>query len=124
VDEVRVVLVDDQQAFLRALEAVVDETPGFTVVGVAASGESCLAQAAALLPDMVLLDVNLPGIDGVETATRLMTSDMPLVVVLLSTYDEDVGERFVADSGAAAYLTKSAFSSEQLQEIWARCALP
>ena len=118
-DVVRVLLVDDQPAFLRAMASVVEETPGFVAVGAAESGEECLALAEALHPDLVLLDVNLPGIDGVETAKRLTERSMPPVVVLLSTYDEDAGERFVAESGAAAYVTKSAFGSERLQEIWA-----
>ncbi len=117
-DVVRVLLVDDQPAFLRAMAAVIEETRGFVAVGVAASGEECLLLAEELRPDLVLLDVNLPGIDGVETAKRLGRRDLPPAVVLLSTYDEDAGERFVAESGAAAYLTKSALGSDRLQEIW------
>ncbi len=116
---VRVLLVDDQRAFLRAMAAVVEETRGFLSVGAAVSGEECLLLAEALRPDLVLLDVNLPGIDGVETAKLLGRQAVRPVVVLLSTYDEDAGERFVAESGAAAYLTKSALGSDRLQEIWA-----
>ena len=68
---VRVLLVDDQRAFLRAMASVVEETRGFLSVGAAVSGEECLLLAEALRPDLVLLDVNLPGIDGVETAKLL-----------------------------------------------------
>ena len=115
---VRVLVVDDQAAFLRAMTSVVRETPGFEVVGEASSGEESLVVASELLPDLVLMDVNLPGIDGLEATRRLLTRDRPPVVLLLSTYDEDVGEHFVAESGAAAYLTKSAFEPEQLQGAW------
>jgi DNA-binding NarL/FixJ family response regulator len=115
---VRVLLVDDQAAFLRAMVAVVAETPGFRVVGAASSGEDSLVVASELLPDLVLMDVNLPGIDGLEATRRLRGRPSPPVVLLLSTYDEDAGVQFVAESGAAAYVTKSAFGPDRLREAW------
>lgn len=116
---VRVLLVDDQAPFLQAMSAVVQETDGFEVVGEASSGEEFLLAAAELLPDFVLMDVNLPGIDGVEAARRLRARPSPPVVLLLSTYDEDVGAQFVAESGASAYVTKSSFGPDRLREVWA-----
>lgn len=115
---VRVLVVDDQAPFLRAMTSVVEATPRFEVVGSASSGEDCLAVAAELLPDLVLMDVNLPGIDGLEATRRLRVSSSPPVVLLLSTYDEDAGVDFVAESGAAAYVTKSAFGPDRLAEVW------
>jgi DNA-binding NarL/FixJ family response regulator len=120
VDVVRVLLVDDQESFMHALLAVVGETTGFTVVGQAATGQECLRLASQVGPDLVLLDVNLPDIDGVEVGRRLRAGDAPPVVVLLSTYDEDAGERFVVESGANAYVTKSAFAPDVLARTWAR----
>lgn len=108
---VRVLLVDDQAPFLRAMSAVVEETAGFEVVGEASSGEESILAAAELLPDLVLMDVNLPGIDGLETTRRLQGRQSPPVVLLLSTYDEDAGAHVVAECGAAAYVTKSAFGA-------------
>ena len=95
--DVRVVIVDDQEAFRRAMAAVVDETDGFVIVGQAESGEQSLELAAELTPDLVLMDVNLPGIDGVEASRRLRADGRP-VIVLLSTYDES--DIDVAGSGA------------------------
>lgn len=115
---VRVLLVDDQAPFLGAMRAVVEETAGFEVVGEARSGEESIHAAAELLPDLVLMDVNLPGMDGVEATRQLRGRRPPPVVLLLSTYDEDAGALFVAESGAAAYVTKSAFGPERLTETW------
>ncbi|HEY5848944.1 MAG TPA: response regulator transcription factor [Microlunatus sp.] len=117
-DVVRVLVVDDQAAYLRAMTSVVQETPGFEVAGHASSGEESLIVAAQLLPDLVLMDVNLPGIDGVEATKRLLGRDHPPVVLLLSTYDEDAGKHFVAESGATAYVTKSAFGPDLLEDAW------
>jgi DNA-binding NarL/FixJ family response regulator len=115
---VRVLLVDDQAPFLRAMSSVVDETSGFEVVGEASSGEESILSAAELLPDLVLMDVNLPGMDGLEATRRLRERRSPPVVLLLSTYDEDAGAHFVAESGAAAYVTKSAFGPDRLRDAW------
>ena len=115
--EVRVLIVDDQEPFRRAMAAVVDATDGFVVVGSATSGEESLTMAAELLPDLVLMDVNLPGIDGVEAARRLSGTPGGPVVVLLSTYDED---QFEMDGcGAMAYVAKAAFGPDRLSEAWA-----
>lgn len=115
---VRVVVVDDVSAFNAAMVSVVGETPGFEVVGIASSGEEALAVAAAVLPDLVLMDVNLPGIDGLEATRQLLSEDPARIVLLLSTYDEDAGEQFVAESGAAAYLHKAAFGPDRLEHAW------
>lgn len=117
-DLVRVLLVDDQAAYLHAMSSVVKESPGFVVVGEASSGEQSIVVAARVVPDLVLMDVNLPGIDGVQATRLLRAGGSPPVVVLLSTDDEDVGEQFVAESGAAAYLTKSMFGPARLLDVW------
>lgn len=114
--EVRVLIVDDQQPFRRAMSAVVGETDGFVVVGSASSGEEALARAAALRPDLVLMDVHLPGIDGIEATRRLTGSPCAPVVVLLSTYDEDQFE--LAGCGAASYVAKAAFGPDRLSAAW------
>jgi DNA-binding NarL/FixJ family response regulator len=118
--EVRVLVVDDQEPFRRAMTAVVEETDGFVVVGSATTGEESLLAAAALRPDLVLMDVNLPGIDGVEASRRLTAVEGGPVVVLLSTYDAEDFD--VAGSGAATYVAKAAFGPDRLSETWQAAA--
>ncbi|MGH8894582.1 MAG: response regulator [Actinomycetes bacterium] len=122
VADVRVLVVDDQALFRRAMATVVEATDGFEVVGQVASGEESLSAAATLRPDLVLMDVNLPGIDGLEATRRLRETDPPPVVLLLSTYDEEAGVDFVAESGAVGYVTKSAFGPDRLVAEWSAVA--
>jgi DNA-binding NarL/FixJ family response regulator len=116
---VRVLIVDDLDTFRSAARAVVQSTPGFEVAGEVASGEESVDRARALRPELVLMDVSLPGIDGTE-ATRQIRADVPDAVVLLLSARElgDVGS-LVAGCGAAAYIAKSTFSSKSLTDAWA-----
>jgi CheY-like chemotaxis protein len=115
---VRVMLVDDQPPVLRAMAALVEETPGFEVVGRVVSGEEAVTAAALLLPDVVVMDVNLPGIDGLEATRRILSHSPATMVLLVSTYDEEAGASFVTESGAAAYVTKARFGPDQLEKVW------
>jgi DNA-binding NarL/FixJ family response regulator len=116
---VRVLIVDDQEPFRMAARMVVDITDGFEVVGEAETGEDSVAKAHDLQPDLVLMDVNLPGIDGLE-ATRQILGDRgdAVVVLLLSTYEESEYAPRAAECGAAAYIPKSVFGPDRLESAW------
>jgi DNA-binding NarL/FixJ family response regulator len=120
---VRVLIVDDEDLFLRAASAVVDEVDGFEVVGSVGSGEESISAAEKLRPDLVLMDVNLPGMDGLESTRRLRARAVSAVVLLLSTLDEDEFDGDVEACGAAGYLTKSAFGPDTLAAAWAAASL-
>ena len=116
---VRVLIVDDQEPFRRAAAAVVELTDAFVVVGTVESGEDCLAAAPGLRPDLVLMDVGLPGMDGMQATRRLSTLGRPPVVVLVSTHDEEELGDEVRACGAVAYVKKSEFDAGRLAAAWA-----
>ena len=119
---VRVLIVDDQAPFRHAAEQVVEATNGFEVAGVVSTGEAAVQAAQALRPDLVLMDVHLPGIDGPEATRRILAgpgNPRRPVVVLLSTDEDDHGGAWVAGSGAAGYLAKRAFEPGRLRAVWA-----
>jgi len=116
---VRVLIVDDQEPFRLAARMVVDATDGFDVIGEAETGEDAVSMAADLAPDLVLMDVNLPGIDGLEATRRILAAaDVP-VVLLLSTYEEEEYAPRAAECGAAAYIPKAVFGPDRLAAAWA-----
>ncbi|HAM03255.1 MAG TPA: response regulator [Acidimicrobiaceae bacterium] len=116
---VSVLVVDDQLPFRRAARTVVELTPGFEMVGDAASGAEAVEMVAALEPDLVLMDINMDPMNGIE-ATRRITAAVPAtVVVLLSTYDADDLPADARDCGAAAYVHKEEFGPAVLAQVWA-----
>ena len=116
---VRVLIVDDQEPFRLAARMVVEATEGFEVVGEAETGEQSIDLARRLAPDLVLMDVNLPGINGLEATRRILQDSMRVVILILSTYEEEEYAPRAAESGAAAYIPKSVFGPERLAEAWA-----
>jgi DNA-binding NarL/FixJ family response regulator len=115
---VRVMIVDDQEPFRLAARMVVEMTDGFDVVGEAETGEDSVAMAAELRPDLVLMDVNLPGINGLDATRQILAASDTVVVLLLSTYEEAEYAPRAAECGAAAYLPKSSFGPDRLEEAW------
>jgi DNA-binding NarL/FixJ family response regulator len=119
---VRVLIVDDQEPFRLAARMVVEATDGFDVVGEAESGEDSVAMAAELAPDLVLMDVNLPGINGLDATRQILSGAAgsgAVVVLLLSTYEEEEYAPRAAECGAAAYIPKAVFGPDRLESAWA-----
>jgi DNA-binding NarL/FixJ family response regulator len=116
----RVLIVDDQEPFRLAARAVVEMTDGFEVAGEAETGEAAVDAARDLGPDLVLMDVNLPGIDGIEATRRILEdSGGRTVVLMVSTYEAEEYAPRAAEAGAAAYIPKSEFDPDRLEEAWA-----
>jgi two-component system invasion response regulator UvrY len=115
-----VLIIDDQAPFRRAARAVVAATPGFEVVGEAASGEEGVELAASLSPALVLMDMKMPGVDGIEATRRIHDARPKSIVVLLSTYDAGDLPENACECGAAAYVHKEEFGPEVLEDVWRR----
>lgn len=112
-------VVDDQLSFRRAARAVIDATPGFVMVGEAASGTEALHRADHVEPDLVLMDVYMPEMDGMEAARRLTKAHPICVVVLVSLEDFDDPPSVAAACGAADFLPKQDLGPAVLRDLWA-----
>jgi DNA-binding NarL/FixJ family response regulator len=117
-DAVRVLAVDDQEIFLRAVRALIAATPGFEQVGEARSGTAALELAAQLHPDLVLLDVRMPDMDGLETARRMADIDPDAIVILISLEEVSEVESSAGSGCAHGYLRKQELSTHALRAIW------
>ncbi len=111
-----VLIVDDHADFRRSAGAML-EVDGFAVVGEAADGAAALAMLAAVHPDIVLLDVQLPGIDGFEVADLLAAGHNPPVVVLISSRDADSYGPRLRESPVQGFIGKSDLSGAALTAV-------
>jgi DNA-binding NarL/FixJ family response regulator len=112
----RVLVVDDHAGF-RGCASELLQAEGFDVVGEAEDGASALARAAELLPELVLLDVQLPDLDGFEVAERLLAVNPDLAIVLVSSRDRSSYGPLVEQSGARGFVAKSDLSGESIEGL-------
>jgi DNA-binding NarL/FixJ family response regulator len=119
---VRVLIVDDQRPFRVAATAVAESIDGFEVVDAVETAEQALDGIGRTRPDLVLMDLNLPGMDGVRASRLLRERHPEIVVVLLSSYDEAEFADLITDCGATAYVPKASFGPDRLEAIWQRKA--
>lgn len=116
-DPVRVVIADDHPFFRDGLRVLLDAAPETTLVGEATSGDEVIALAAELQPDVILMDLKMPGLNGIA-ATRQILQSSPNVAVLVVTMFEDDASVFAAvQAGARGYLLKGADKEEMLLAI-------
>jgi DNA-binding NarL/FixJ family response regulator len=117
-EKIRLLIVDDQVLFLESLSTFLRNYAGdIEVVGTARNGSEALEKAAALRPDIVLMDVHMPVMDGVEATSRLIKSQPGVRILILSTYDEDEYVRKALKLGAAGYLLKDISPTELIASI-------
>jgi DNA-binding NarL/FixJ family response regulator len=117
-ERVSVMIVDDQSPFREAARAVLARVEGFELIAEVDSGEAAVAASAELAPDLVLMDINMGELDGIE-ATRLITDVRPATkVILVSTYTVDEVPPAARTSGAVAYLNKDELSPRVVRRLW------
>lgn len=115
---VRLMIVDDQEPFRSAARLVVGLLDGFAVVAEAASGEEAVRLAAEAAPDMVLMDINLPDIDGLEATRRILAARPEVRVLVMSTYEAAEFEGPALAAGAVAFISKSDLEPETISACW------
>jgi two-component system, NarL family, invasion response regulator UvrY len=115
---VSVLIVDDQAPFRLAAKAVVRATPGFDVVGEAKSGNEAVELVGSLHPELVLMDINMDGMSGIEATRRIVEDGDGVSIVLLSTYDESDLPADARSCGAIAYVHKERFGPDVLDTVW------
>lgn len=118
-EPVRVVLVDDQELIRRGMRMLLDISDDIVVVGEASEGEAGLAVIAQTVPDVVLTDARMPGVDGVALITRLAAMPQAPPAIVLTTFDVDELVRAALDAGAAGFLMKDASVDELVRAILA-----
>lgn len=113
-----VLIVDDQAPFRSVARMVVTMTPGFNVIGEAETGETAVATAARSMPDVILMDINLPGISGIEATKQILGTRPGTVVILLSTYRAEDLPGDARNCGAARYVHKEDLEPSVLVDAW------
>jgi DNA-binding NarL/FixJ family response regulator len=115
-DVIRVLVADDHPMFRFGLKALLGAAPDLQVAGEAADGETAVAQAASLQPDVVVMDLNMPGLNGLEATRRILQTSPHIAVLIVTMFDDD--SVFAAmQAGARGYLLKGAEPEAMLRAI-------
>ncbi|MGA6165395.1 response regulator [Amycolatopsis magusensis] len=109
---IRILLVDDHPVVREGLRGMLDTEPDLTVIGEAGSGEEAVALNRVKQPDVILMDLRMPGLDGVGATRQILRSDPTRRVVVLTTYETDADILRAVEAGAAGYLLKDASRAE------------
>jgi two-component system, NarL family, invasion response regulator UvrY len=113
-----VLVVDDQAPFRLAAKAVVRRLTEFEFAGEASSGHEAIELVDRLHPELVLMDINMPQMNGIEATRQILAAHPDTVVILCSTYDRRDLPADAASSGASGYVNKEQFGAELLRRIW------
>jgi two-component system, NarL family, invasion response regulator UvrY len=113
-----VLVVDDQAPFRLAARAVLRRLDGFEFAGEAASGSEAIALVDTLRPALVLMDINMPEMNGIEATRRIMSAHPEVAVILCSTHDPNDLPADAASSGAIAYVSKEHLAADTLRQLW------
>ena len=117
----RVVVVDDHELLRAGTRRILDDATGFTVVGEADDGDTALGVIARTEPDVVLVDIRLPSVNGIDLARQIVEQHPSITVLILSAYDDEHYVRAAVAAGVAGYLLKTTPSDELIRSIRAAC---
>jgi DNA-binding NarL/FixJ family response regulator len=113
----RVLVADDHPTFRRGLGALLDSLPDIDLVGEAADGHAAVAMTAKLLPDVVVMDLNMPGLNGVEATRQIVAANPDVAVLVLTMLDEDESVFAAMRAGARGYVVKGADTGDVIRAL-------
>ncbi|MFI6392198.1 response regulator [Nonomuraea sp. NPDC050547] len=116
---IKLLIVDDHPVVREGLRGMLDGDPGLDVVGAAASGDEAVARARELAPDVVLMDLRMPGGDGVSATGRILADHPGIRVIVLTTYESDQDIVRAVEAGAAGYLLKDTSAEDLVAAVYA-----
>ena len=114
---IRVLIADDHRLFAEALEAILASEPDIEIVGRARNGEEAVEQALRLRPDVILMDIAMPVVDGVEATKRIRAADRGACVLMLTGSNSRADVARAREAGAAAYITKDRIAAQATEAI-------
>ena len=113
---IRVLIADDHPVFRYGLRALLKAEPGFEVVGEATTGDEAIASAATLQPDVILMDLNMPGVNGIEATAQILRQHPQIAILVVTMFDDDTVIAAMR-AGARGYLIKGAEGDETVRAI-------
>jgi len=116
-ETIRLLIADDHALFREGLQALFSTTPGIEIVGEAATGEETIALAEKIQPDIVLMDINMPGVNGIEATRRILYTNPAIGVIMVTMLEDDASLFSAMRAGARGYVLKGAQHQELLQTV-------
>lgn len=118
-ERIRVLVADDHPVFRRGMRAILGAEPDTELVGEATDGEEAIARALELRPDVILMDLNMPGVNGIEATRRILEADTNISILMLTMFEDDKSVFAAMRAGAHGYVLKGADGTETLRAIHA-----
>jgi DNA-binding NarL/FixJ family response regulator len=116
-DRIRILIADDHPVFRYGLRALLSAEPTTELVGEATTGEEAIEKALSLQPDVILMDLNMPGVNGIEATRRILTETPQVSILVLTMFDDDDSVFAAMRAGARGYLLKGAEGNETVRAI-------
>ncbi len=121
-DIIKILLADDHPLLRFALKEILEKQVDFKVIGEASDGEEAIKLATRLLPDIVIMDIDMPKMDGIEATRQIIAKCPDLAILVLTVYDDSEHVMNILEAGAVGYLTKRAFAKEIIHAVRAAIA--